>query len=87
VTDAASKEATKTTSTMGIDRSSEGGLSATVVWQMVRKYWSTALGAALLVSLGATFNTLGQVKIYQAQATILFDPNPPRPLGDRKSVV
>ncbi|MDC3953836.1 polysaccharide biosynthesis tyrosine autokinase [Polyangium jinanense] len=50
---------------------------------MVRKYWSTALAAALVVSLAATFNTLGQVKIYQAQSTILFDPNPPRPLGQK----
>lgn len=50
---------------------------------MVRKYWSTALGTALAVALGATFNTLGQVKIYQAAATIQFDPNPPRPLGQK----
>ena len=66
-----------------VERASEGALSPAVVWQMVRKYWSTALAAALVVSLAATFNTLGQVKIYQAQATILFDPNPPRPLGQK----
>jgi polysaccharide biosynthesis transport protein len=69
--------------TTAIERASEGGLSIGVVWQMVRKYWSTALGAALVVSLAATFNTLGQVKIYQAVATIQFDPNPPRPLGQK----
>jgi len=50
---------------------------------MVRKYWSTALGTAVAVALIATFNTLGQTKIYQAQATIQFDPNPPRPLGQK----
>ncbi|WP_272418553.1 GumC family protein [Polyangium jinanense] len=66
-----------------VERAPEGALSPAVVWQMVRKYWSTALAAALVVSLAATFNTLGQVKIYQAQSTILFDPNPPRPLGQK----
>ena len=69
--------------TTPIERASESGIGPAVVWQMVRKYWSTALGAALVVSLAATFNTLGQVKIYQAQATVIFDPNPPRPLGQK----
>ncbi len=61
----------------------EEGINPTIVWQMVRKYWSTALAAAVLVSLATTFNTLGQVKIYEAHTTILFDPNPPRPLGQK----
>jgi capsular exopolysaccharide synthesis family protein len=35
----------------------------------------------LVVVVGVAFYTLSQTKIYQAQATILFDPQPPRPLG------
>jgi capsular exopolysaccharide synthesis family protein len=35
----------------------------------------------LAVSLSVTFYTLGQTKIFQANSTIQFDPNPPRPLG------
>ena len=47
----------------------------------VRKYWGTALGVASAIALAAAFYTLGQTKVYQAVGTILFDPNPPRPLG------
>jgi len=66
-----------------VEREADGAFSPLEVLRMVRKYWSTALGVALAVSLAATFNTLGQVKIYQAQTTIQFDPNPPRPLGQK----
>jgi capsular exopolysaccharide synthesis family protein len=52
-----------------------------VLWRSIRKHWSTALATALAVSLVVTFYTLGQTKIYQASATVQFDPNPPRPLG------
>jgi len=47
----------------------------------VRKYWGTALGVASAIALAVAFYTLGQTKVYQAVGTILFDPNPPRPLG------
>lgn len=47
----------------------------------LRKYWATALATTIAIALLATFNTLGQKKIYQAEGTIQFDPNPPRPLG------
>lgn len=47
----------------------------------LRKYWGTALGVALALTLAVAFHTLGQTKIYQATGTIIFDPNPPRPLG------
>ncbi|MDI1433156.1 GumC family protein [Polyangium sorediatum] len=83
MTDASGTSTLTPKPTQAVERAPEGALSPAVVWQMVRKYWSTALGAALVVSLAATFNTLGQVKIYQAQSTILFDPNPPRPLGQK----
>jgi capsular exopolysaccharide synthesis family protein len=52
-----------------------------LLWRIVRKYWATAAATMLVIVLGATFYTLGQTKIYQASATIKFDPNPPKPLG------
>jgi capsular exopolysaccharide synthesis family protein len=48
---------------------------------VVRKYWLTSLATALTISLATTFYTLGLTKIYEASATIQFDPSPPRPLG------
>lgn len=68
------------------DRPEAGG-GPSVIWQTVRKNWSTALLTALAVTLAVTFYTLGQIKIYQAVATIQFDPNPPRPLGAKVETV
>ncbi len=63
----------------------EGSL---VIWKTVRKHWATAMATLIVVTVGTVFYTLGQKKIYEAQSTILFDPNPPRPLGRRvESVV
>lgn len=62
-------------------------LSHVVVWQTVRKHWSTALATALAVSLSVVFWTLGQTKIYQATASVQFDPTPPRPLGTKVDTV
>lgn len=45
------------------------------------------VAAMLLTGLGATFLTLGRTKIYEAQATMLFDPQPPRPLGTQVQAV
>lgn len=53
------------------------------VLRPVRKFWLTSLVVALAVGLGSALYTLSQTKIYEAAATILFDPNPPRPLGQR----
>lgn len=50
-------------------------------WRIVRKYWSTALATMLAVVLLTAFYTFGQTKIYEASATVLFDPNPPQLLG------
>lgn len=55
--------------------------SNVVLWQMVRKYWPTALFTLAVVIVSVTFYTLGQKKIFEAEATIQFNPNPPRPLG------
>lgn len=69
-----------------IERPDAGGGQA-VIWHMIRKNWATALVTALAVVLTVTFYTLGQTKIYQASATIQFDPNPPRPLGGKVETV
>lgn len=54
----------------------------------LRKYWATALAAMVLVIGGTVFYTMGQKRIYEAGSTVMFDPNPPRPLGSRvESVV
>lgn len=48
----------------------------------VRKNWWLVAIVAFVSVLGAMFYTLGLTKLYQAKATILFDPQPPRPLGN-----
>ncbi|MCA9619574.1 MAG: polysaccharide biosynthesis tyrosine autokinase [Myxococcales bacterium] len=54
----------------------------------LRKYWTTALAVLVVTVVGTTFFTLGQKKIYQAEGTVMFDPNPPSPLGSQvESVV
>lgn len=45
------------------------------------KYKWLVVGAALAVTLGVTFWTLRQPKIYEAVASVEYDPDPPRPLG------
>ncbi|MBI4954878.1 MAG: polysaccharide biosynthesis tyrosine autokinase [Myxococcales bacterium] len=57
--------------------------TTTLLLQMVRKYWPTALAATTVVVAATAFYTLGQKKIYEAEASVLFNPNPPRPLGSR----
>jgi capsular exopolysaccharide synthesis family protein len=53
----------------------------------LRKNWAIVVGIAVAVTLAVTFYTLSQTKIYQAEATILFDPSPPRPLGQKVEAV
>lgn len=62
-------------------------VSPAVVWQLVRKHWSIALTITIGVSLAVTFRTLREPKIFEASTTVLFDPNPPRPLGQRVEAV
>ena len=47
----------------------------------IRKNWIIIAALTASVALAVTFYTLGQTKIYEAEATVLFDPQPPRPLG------
>lgn len=63
------------------------GLNLVVVWRTVRKNWAIAVVVTLALSMFVTFRTLGELKIYEAQATIIFDPNPPRPLGAKVETV
>lgn len=53
------------------------------VWRPLRKHWLTALSTAVLVTVGVSLWTMRQTKIYEATATVQFDPNPPRPLGGK----
>jgi len=69
------------------DRLEGGGSGNTIIWHTVRKHWATAVATALAITLAVTFYTLGQTKIYQASATIQFDPHPPRPLGAKVETV
>ena len=48
----------------------------------VRKNWWLVALVALVSVLASAFYTLGLTKLYQAKATILFDPQTPRPLGN-----
>jgi capsular exopolysaccharide synthesis family protein len=59
----------------------ESRLDLASILQALRKYWPLSLAICLAVTLGVTFYTLGQPKIYAATATVMFDPAPPRPLG------
>ncbi len=69
-------------------REGDSGLDIFAVFSTLRKRWMLVFAIAIAVTLAVTFYTLGQKKIYQASATVLFDPNPPRPLGrDVETVV
>lgn len=57
------------------------GQTLSSLWAPIRKNWMLIVTAIAVTTLGATFLTLGRTKIYEAQATMLFDPQPPRPLG------
>jgi capsular exopolysaccharide synthesis family protein len=53
----------------------------------IRKNWVLVIILSTVTSLGVAFFTLGQKKIYEAQATLLFDPQPARPLGTQVQAV
>ncbi len=58
-------------------------LSALTLWLAIRKNRLLVAILTALVTAGMAFYTLGQTKIFEATATIVFDPNVPRPLGDQ----
>lgn len=53
------------------------------IWHAARANWLLVTTVAASVALAVTFYTLGQDKIYEANAIVLFDPHPPRPLGNK----
>jgi capsular exopolysaccharide synthesis family protein len=65
----------------------EKGIDVFAILRTLRKRWMLIAAITLAVALAVTFYTLGQTKIYQAEATMLFDPNPPRPLGRQVETV
>jgi succinoglycan biosynthesis transport protein ExoP len=60
---------------------SEEGMGALQLWQSTRKHWVMVLAIAGAVAMGTTLFSLGQKRQYRSMATVLIDPNPPRPLG------
>ena len=60
-------------------------LSAIALWLAIRKNRILVAILTVLVGAGTAFYTLGLTKIYEATATIVFDPNVPRPLGEQAS--
>jgi succinoglycan biosynthesis transport protein ExoP len=61
--------------------------SPLAIWAAIRKSWLLVAAIVATVGIGVTFFTLGQTKIYEAGATVMFDPQQPRPLGDRVQTV
>lgn len=57
------------------------------VWRPIRKHWLTAISTAVMVTVGAGFWTMRQKRIFEATATVQFDPTPPKPLGGKVETV
>ncbi|MFO0555097.1 MAG: polysaccharide biosynthesis tyrosine autokinase [Polyangiaceae bacterium] len=57
------------------------------IWRPVRKYWLTVIALMIAVAVAVGFYTMGQRRIYEASASVQFDPNPPRPLGSKVDTV
>jgi succinoglycan biosynthesis transport protein ExoP len=62
-------------------------LTPGAAWAALRRNWIIIVIATVLAGTAATFFTMGQKRIYEAQATMLFDPQPPRPLGKEVQAV
>lgn len=73
---------------LGSEGASEGrGIDVFAILRTLRKRWLLITAITLAIALVVTFYTLGQTKIYEASAVILFDPSPPRPLGQEVETV
>jgi len=68
-------------------RPTDSSLTPAALLAALRRNWIIIAVATVLVGMGATFFTMGQKRIYEAQATMLFDPQPPRPLGKEVQAV
>lgn len=65
----------------------ESRFSLLTIWHAIRKNWLVVVVVSCLVTFGVAFFTLGQTRIYEAEATLMFDPQPPRPLGTQVQAV
>ncbi|MCU0691205.1 MAG: polysaccharide biosynthesis tyrosine autokinase [Polyangiaceae bacterium] len=65
----------------------ERGTDVFAILRTLRKRWMLVVAITAAIALAVTFYTLGQKKIYQSSATMLFDPTPPRPLGRQVETV
>jgi polysaccharide biosynthesis transport protein len=57
------------------------GLTLLQVWKAARKHWALVAFSAAACAVAAVFFSLGQTVHYRSSATVLIDPNLPRPLG------
>ncbi|MGZ3453707.1 MAG: GumC family protein [Polyangiales bacterium] len=57
------------------------------VGRLLRKHGSLVVACVLAVVAVTFFWTLGQPRIYRSEALLRFDPNPPKPLGNRVELV
>lgn len=57
------------------------------VYRVVKKNWPLILAISTVVALGVSLYTASQTKIFQAQATVQFDPQPVQPLGKEVQAV
>ena len=73
--------------TVDLSERASSQFSPLAIWGAIRKHWILIVALTSASTLVAAFYTLGQTKIYQAEATILFDPQPPRPLGTQVQAV
>jgi polysaccharide biosynthesis transport protein len=63
-------------------READASVSAPMAFvRAARKHWLLVVFVTVTVAVGVGAFTLTRTRIYQAQATILFDATPPRPLG------
>jgi polysaccharide biosynthesis transport protein len=60
----------------------QGGVDLRAVWGSVVKYKWLVASVAVVTTVAVGIWSLGLPKVYDAHATLEFDPSPPRPLGN-----
>ncbi len=59
----------------------EGTQTPDLLLRAIKKRWGVGVLSIICALLVTVFYTMGQKRVYRATATVLIDPNPPRPLG------